>query len=74
MQLTVQIHHEAATFWSEVRELPGCFATGRTLAELDEALEDNIGLYLDDPSISLTHPPLRIGDVVVLTEPRSPAS
>jgi predicted RNase H-like HicB family nuclease len=73
MQLTVQIHHEAEAFWSEVRELPGCFASGRTLAELAEALEDNIRLYLDDPSISLTHPPLRVGDVLVSAEPGSVA-
>jgi predicted RNase H-like HicB family nuclease len=73
MQLTVRIHHEADAFWSEVSELPGCFASGRTLGELAEALEESVGLYLNDPSITLTHAPLQVGDVVVSAEPCSPA-
>ena len=73
MQLTVRIHHEAEAFWSEVRELPGCFASGRTLDELAEALQESVGLYLNDPSITLTHPPLHVGDVVVSAEPCSSA-
>lgn len=35
-------------FWAEVLELPGCFATGDTLDELREALEESIALYLHD--------------------------
>jgi predicted RNase H-like HicB family nuclease len=73
MQLTVRIHHEAEAFWSEVRELPGCFASGRTLDELAEALQESVGLYLDDPSIALTHPPLHVGDILVSAEPGSGA-
>ena len=38
MRLTVFIHHEVSEYWSEIAELPGCFASGRTLTELHEAL------------------------------------
>jgi predicted RNase H-like HicB family nuclease len=48
MELTVVVHRERKGFWSEVPELPGCFASGRTLDELREALGESIGLYLYD--------------------------
>lgn len=48
MRLTVFIHHEVSEYWSEIAELPGCFASGRTLSELHEALGEAIGLYLWD--------------------------
>ena len=38
----------SGSFWSEVAELPGCFASGRTLEELREALAESVGLYLWD--------------------------
>jgi predicted RNase H-like HicB family nuclease len=34
--------------WAEVLDLPGCFASGTSLDELREALEEAIGLYLDE--------------------------
>jgi predicted RNase H-like HicB family nuclease len=38
------------SFVAEVLDLPGCFATGWTLDELREAVEEAINLYLhDDP-------------------------
>jgi predicted RNase H-like HicB family nuclease len=48
MELTVVVHHERESFWSEISELPGCFASGGTLEELREALGEAIGLYLWD--------------------------
>ena len=48
MELTVVVHREPDGFWSEVEELPGCFASGRTLDELGEALAEAVGLYLWD--------------------------
>jgi predicted RNase H-like HicB family nuclease len=48
MEVTVTVHAEGGSLWSEVRELPGCFATGRTLEELGEALAEAVGLYLWD--------------------------
>lgn len=54
-ELTVDIHSEGGAYWAEVRELPGCFATGDTLEELNESLIEAIGLYLaeDDEPVSV---------------------
>jgi len=53
-QVTVVVHREREGFWSEVDELPGCFATGRTLDELTEAVGEAVGLYLrDDAAVRL---------------------
>ena len=37
------------TFWAEVEQLPGCFASGRSVPELLEALTEAVGLYLAGP-------------------------
>jgi predicted RNase H-like HicB family nuclease len=65
MELTVAVHDEGGSFWSEVRELPGCFASGRTLEELAEALEEAVGMCLDNPGTTLLIPSLHVGDVTV---------
>lgn len=47
---TVRIHREVGRdLWAEVVELPGCFATGRDMSELREALAEAISLYLSEP-------------------------
>lgn len=41
---------EDGSLWADVRDLPGCFASGDDLDELRAALEEAISLYLhDDP-------------------------
>lgn len=46
---TLTIHDEGEDgFWAEVKELPGCFASGFTLDELQESLEEAISLYLSE--------------------------
>jgi predicted RNase H-like HicB family nuclease len=65
MELTVAVHHENGSYWSQVRELPGCFASGRTLEELGKALEEAVGMCLDDPGAVLVYPELQVGDVSV---------
>ena len=62
MEVTVVVHRERKSFWSEIKELPGCFASGGTLDELREALEEAIGVYLYDGPIELLHQPLRVGE------------
>ena len=48
-EFTVNLHQEEdGSFWAEVVELPGCFASGEDLNELREALEEAISLYLHD--------------------------
>lgn len=44
----VRVHEEDGSYWAEVLDLPGCFASGQTLDELREALGEAIGLYLGD--------------------------
>jgi len=50
-EVTVRVHEEDdGWLWAEALDLPGCFASGRTLDELREALEEAIALYVtDDP-------------------------
>ena len=61
MDLTVETHAEGDGFWSEIRELPGCFASARTLSELREAIGESIGLYLWDVPATLGAGELRVG-------------
>lgn len=49
LEYRVIVHQEEGSFWAEVAELEGCFATGDSLDELREALCDAIGLYLSTP-------------------------
>ncbi len=51
IEYIVRVHEEDdGPLWAEVLELPGCFASGDTLDELREALEEAISLYIaDDP-------------------------
>src|SRR5438270_878200 len=50
--LHVDVHHEDGSYWAEVRELPGCFAAGDTIAELIESVEEGVALYLASPERS----------------------
>jgi predicted RNase H-like HicB family nuclease len=46
VELTATVHREQGSYWAEVRELPCCFASGDTLDELLQALEEAVNLYL----------------------------
>jgi predicted RNase H-like HicB family nuclease len=48
MELTARIHIENGSYWADVSELPGCFASGGTLDELFKSLQEGIALYLAD--------------------------
>ncbi len=61
MRLKVYIHHAATEYWAEIAELPGCFASGRTLNELGEALGEAVGLYLWDEPAELEPGELKVG-------------
>jgi predicted RNase H-like HicB family nuclease len=41
------VHEEDGAYWAEVANLPGCFASGRDLEELREAVVEAITLYLE---------------------------
>jgi len=52
---TVRIHDDGDDgLWAEVAELPGCFASGQDWAELREALQEAIGMYLSTPTQTVT--------------------
>ena len=46
MTFHAEVHYENGTYWAEVRELPGCFATGDDESELREALDEAIEMCL----------------------------
>ena len=48
MELTALVRQEDGSYWAEIKELPGCFASGATLDELSEALAEAVSLYLAD--------------------------
>ena len=48
MELTMRIHFEDGSYWAEIPELPGCFASGGSLDELFVSLREGVGLYLAD--------------------------
>lgn len=76
MELTVAVHQEDGILWSEVSELPGCFASGRTLTELAEAVAEAAGLYLWDAPGEELRGVLRVGrqTSVELLPPRQAGS
>jgi predicted RNase H-like HicB family nuclease len=46
---TAIVHQDDdGSFWAQVEELPGCFATGDDLHELQEALVEAITMYLTE--------------------------
>jgi len=48
MELTARIHIEDGSYWADMPERPGCFASGDTLDHLFESLQEGIALYLSD--------------------------
>jgi predicted RNase H-like HicB family nuclease len=62
-RITVHIHDEGEDgLWAKIVEMPGCFASGDTMEELHEALQEAIGLYLSTPE--------HTAQVELLDEPR----
>jgi predicted RNase H-like HicB family nuclease len=58
LALHVDVHREDGSYWAEVRELPGCFGSGDTVAELIESVEEAVALYLapqkgEAPSVAI---------------------
>jgi predicted RNase H-like HicB family nuclease len=49
-ELHVNVRHEDDSLWATVDEFPGVFATGDSLDELRESLEEGISLVLERPN------------------------
>jgi len=67
MELTAQIHIEDGSYWADVPELPGCFASGDTLDELFKSLQEGVALYLADES--KPRPPLQVATATLTDRP-----
>ena len=69
VELTANIHREDGSYWADVSELPGCFASGDSLDELFDSLREGIRLYLEGDSTSTDPPgsPLQV-KVAVLSD------
>jgi predicted RNase H-like HicB family nuclease len=48
MELHAIVHEEDGAYWAKVKELPGCFASGRDLDEVKEALIEAIEMCLPE--------------------------
>ena len=73
MELTVVVTRQSGVFSSEVDELPGCFASARTLSELRDALAEAIGMYLWDLPGVPVESELAVGEcTIVVVPPTSP--
>jgi predicted RNase H-like HicB family nuclease len=53
MELTAKIHIEDGSYWADIPELPGCFASGDTLDELFESLQEGVAFYLAGESADI---------------------
>lgn len=52
---TVRVHDEPdGSWWAEIDELPGCFASGHEPGEIREHLEDAISTYLSESGRAVT--------------------
>ena len=66
MELHAVIHEEDGSYWAEVKELPGCFASGHDLEEVKQGLVEAIELVLkgDDGELS---PSVRVDELKLVT-------
>jgi len=78
--LNVRVNYEGGMYWAQVTEWPGCFASGETLEELTEALEEAITLYTTpedqepgDVALHIEEMTLKVGAERPLTPAREPA-
>lgn len=61
-RLTLNVHRESdGSWWTEVAELPGCFASGFSLDELVEAAREAILMYTTERG-----EPTSAGDVLAI--------
>ncbi len=44
--LHIEVHQEDGMLWAEISEWPGCFASGETFAELIDAIQEAVALYI----------------------------
>jgi len=65
VELRANIHLEEGSYWADIPELPGCFATGDTLDELFSSLKEGIELYLQEGERTQLDRPLQVKSAVL---------
>lgn len=61
-RLTLNVRRDDdGSWWAEVDELPGCFASGTTLDELVDAAREAVAMYTSDHGETTT-----VGDVATI--------
>ena len=81
MEFHATVHEEDGAYWAEVRELPGCFASGKDLNELQEALIEAISMCLTEKEHAqiladvqaAANRTMRVGEITLATGPLVPA-
>lgn len=72
LALHVDVHHEDRSYWAEVRELPGCFASGDSAAGLLESVEEAVTLYLAPPGGKSSPVRIELAGLDLSVEPHEP--
>ena len=67
MELHAVIHEEDGSYWAEVRELPGCFASGHDLEEVKEGLIEAITLVLGEQHATSEPVAVRVDELKLVT-------
>lgn len=73
------VHEEDGSLWAEVEELPGCFASGKDLNELTEAVIEAISMCMTPKdtrkllAVEQERAAMRVGAITVATAPLVPA-
>jgi len=78
MEFQAIVHEEDGKYWAEVQELPGCFASGKDLDELTEALIEAIQMCITPGDLkhlqaAEAERSMRVGAITVATSPLVPA-
>lgn len=71
MDLTARIRLKDGSYWADVAELPGCFASGDTLDELFDSLKEGVALCLGDEGGQSG--PLRVSSATLTDRPLATA-
>jgi predicted RNase H-like HicB family nuclease len=67
MDLHAVIHEEDGSYWAEVKELPGCFASGHDLEEVKDGLIEAIALVLGQERTSTEPVTVRVDELKLVT-------
>jgi len=59
--LNIVVHEEDGALWATVPDMPGVFATGDTMDELRESLQEGISLWLAKPGEDAA--PIELGEL-----------